>query len=78
MPAIVIRNISAETHRALKRRAKAKGTSTEAEIRRILDQAAFSERKGLGTILFELTRSLGGVDLNTFRDQSPLEAAELE
>jgi plasmid stability protein len=39
MPAVVIRNISAETHRALKQRAREKGISTEAEIRSLLDEA---------------------------------------
>ena len=39
MPAIVVRNISAETHRALRVRARQHGRSTEAEIRAILDVA---------------------------------------
>jgi plasmid stability protein len=37
MPAIVVRNISAKTHRALRVRARQHGRSTEAEIRAILD-----------------------------------------
>ena len=40
MPAVVIRNLSPETHAALKRRAKKRGVSTSAEIRAILDEAA--------------------------------------
>ena len=39
MPAVLVRNISAETHRALKHRARKKGVSTEAEIRSILNNA---------------------------------------
>ena len=39
MPAVVVRNIPSETHRALKQRARKKGVSTEAEIRSILNQA---------------------------------------
>ena len=36
MPAIVVRNISAKTHRALRVRARQHGRSTEAEILRFL------------------------------------------
>jgi len=36
MPAITVRNLSEETHRALKVRAAQHGRSTEAEIREIL------------------------------------------
>ena len=39
MAAITIRNLSDETHRALKARAALSGRSTEAEIRLILEQA---------------------------------------
>lgn len=39
MPAVVIRNIPIETHRALKKRARENGLSTEAEIRSILTRA---------------------------------------
>ena len=39
MAAVTIRNLSEETHRALKRRAALHGSSTEAEIRTILEEA---------------------------------------
>ena len=39
MPAVTIRKLSADTHRALKLRAARHGRSTEAEIRVILDHA---------------------------------------
>jgi antitoxin FitA len=45
MPAITIRNLSVETHRALKVRAARHGRSTEAEVRDILEQAARPEER---------------------------------
>lgn len=57
MPAITIRNVPAETHRALKLRAAQKGHSTEAEIREILEEAARpSGRLKLGSLLAEIGR----------------------
>jgi plasmid stability protein len=50
MPAITVRNLSEETHRALKVRAAQHGRSTEAEIREILG-AAVKPALGLGTAL---------------------------
>jgi len=55
MPAIVVRNISAETHRALRVRARKHGRSTEAEIRAILDGAVRpTARVKLGSALAAL------------------------
>ena len=49
MPAVTIRNLSDETHRALRVRAAYHGRSTEAEIRNILEAAVRpSERVKLG------------------------------
>ena len=71
MAAITIRNLSDETHRALKARAASAGRSTEAEIRLILEQAARPERRvKLGSLLAGLGRQAGGVDLETVRDPS--------
>ena len=57
MAAITIRNLSAETHRALKMRAKRHGRSTEAEVRAILEQAARpQERIKLGSLLLDIGR----------------------
>ena len=39
MAAITVRNIPAETHRALRQRAREHGRSTEAEMRAILEAA---------------------------------------
>ena len=79
MPAVLIRNLTVETHRALKRRAKLHGSSTEAEIRAILDAAVRPEAKvGLGTQLQELGRKYGGWDLDIHRDQTPTDPAIFE
>ena len=57
MSAVTIRNLSEQTHQALRRRAAQNGRSTEAEIRCILDQAAQStSMKPLGVALKELGR----------------------
>lgn len=67
MAAVVIRNLPEATHRALKRRAKSHGRSTEAEIRDILDKAVktdVTEKKmGLGDKLHAFGQRFGGIDL---------------
>jgi plasmid stability protein len=79
MPAILIRKLKVETHRALKQRAKLHGSSTEAEIRAILDAAVRPEKEvGLGTQLQELGRKYGGWDLEIKRDQTPTDPAIFE
>jgi plasmid stability protein len=79
MPAVTIRNIPEETHRALKRRAAAKGRSTEAEIRTILEEAVRPpERIRIGSELAALGRKLGGVELNIERDKTPARAANFD
>jgi antitoxin FitA len=72
MPAIVIRNLTPETHRALQTRAAQHGRSTEAEVRAILDEAVRpAKRVKLGTALAELARPFGGLDLDLARDNTP-------
>jgi plasmid stability protein len=57
MPAVTIRNLSDETHRALRVRAAHHGRSTEAEIRDIIEAAVRpSERVKLGTVLAAIGR----------------------
>jgi plasmid stability protein len=57
MPAITIRNLPVETHRALKMRAALHGRSTEAEVRDILEKAARpGERIKLGSLLADIGR----------------------
>ena len=60
MPAVTIRNLSDEAHRALKVRAARHNRSTEAEMRAILEEAALPEgRVRLGTALAEVSRKMG-------------------
>ncbi|MBC7625098.1 MAG: plasmid stability protein [Aeromicrobium sp.] len=70
MPAITVRNLSEETHRALKVRAAQHGRSTEAEIREIL-ASAVKPALGLGTALADIGRNSGGIELNIKRDKRP-------
>jgi len=59
MPAITVRNLSVEAHRALKLRAAQHGRSTEAEVRDILENAAKPEgRIRLGSLLAEIGREV--------------------
>jgi antitoxin FitA len=79
MPAVTIRNLSAETHRALKLRAAHHGRSAEAEVRAILDEAVRPEgRLKLGAELAKFGRRFGGLDIKTTRDPSPTEPASFE
>jgi plasmid stability protein len=60
---VTIRNLSDETHRALKARAAEHGHSTEAEIRAILDQAVQpAARPRLGSLLARIGRDAGLTD----------------
>jgi plasmid stability protein len=71
MAAVTIRGLSDEAHRALRVRAARHGRSTEAEIRSILEEAALpKERVKLGTLLADIGRRYGGVELDITRDQS--------
>ncbi len=60
MPAVTIRNLSEETHRALKVRAARHNRSAEAEMRAILEDAVRpADRPRLGTALAEMSRKIG-------------------
>lgn len=78
MAAITVRNLSEETHRALKARATAHHRSTEAEVRSILDAAVSSpDRPRLGTLLATIGEQTGA-DLDISREQvdrGPLDLA---
>ena len=84
MPAITIRNIPEETHRALKIRAARHNRSAEAEMRAILEAAVRPEdRLRLGTALAEASREIGltnaDVDvLESSRDRKPAEPMRFE
>jgi antitoxin FitA len=78
MSAIVVRNISPETHRALRVRARKNGRSTEAEVRAILEGAVRpAKRVKLGSALAALAKPLGGVELKLKRDKTPAKPADL-
>jgi plasmid stability protein len=79
MPAVTVRNIPVETHRALKVRAARNGRSTEAEIRVILEEAiAPRTRIKIGSELAAFGRRYGGIELNYMRDRRPIEPAKFE
>lgn len=60
MPAVAIRNLSDEAHRALKVRAAQHGRSTEAEMRDILEAAVRpTHRVKLGTLLAAIGHEAG-------------------
>ena len=78
MPAIVVRNISVETHRALRVRARQHRRSTEAEIRAIFDGAVRpATRFRLGSALAKLAKPFGGLDLKVTRDKTSAEPVDL-
>ena len=79
MTAITVRNVPDEVHRALRVRAATHGRSTEAEIRAILETAVKPEgRIKLGTLLADIGRELGGIDLKVERDKTPAEPLRFE
>lgn len=84
MSAVTIRNLSEETHRALKLRAAQNGRSTEAEIRQILEAAVRPpERLRIGSALSALSREAGltnadVVALEKNRDRTPAEPMSFE
>ena len=82
MPAITVRNLPDEVHRALRVRAAMHGRSTEAEIREILEQAVKPEQRiRMGDALAEIGRRVGltDQDLEVFeRDKTPAEPMKFE
>lgn len=84
MPAVTIRNLPDETHRALKVRAARHNRSTEAEMRAILEAAVRpAERLRLGTALADMSQKIGLTNadveaLEPARDTRPAEPLRLE
>jgi antitoxin FitA len=71
MPSVTVRQLSEETHRALKIQAARHGRSTEAEIRHILDAAVKpAPRIKLGSLLAEIGRQHGGIETESLRDKT--------
>ncbi len=78
MASLTVRNLPDETHRALRMRAARHGRSTEAEIRAILEDAVRpAQRVKLGSLLAEIGREAGGVELDIQRDRTPAEPIDL-
>lgn len=79
MASVTVRNLSDETHRALRVRAAMHGRSTEAEIRAILENTVRPENRiKLGTLLAEIGLEAGGADLEIERDKSTTEPLNFE
>ena len=84
MPAVTVRNLPEETHRALRVRAALHGRSTEAEIRDILENAVRPEgREKLGSVLADIARRAGLTNedveaLEQARDKAPAEPLGFE
>ncbi|MBO9195297.1 plasmid stabilization protein [Rhizobium sp. 16-449-1b] len=84
MPAVTIRNLPDETHRALRVRAAHNGRSTEAEIRDIIEAAVRpSQRVKLGSLLVGIGRNaeLSNADVEALqrtRDDTPAEPMTFE
>lgn len=79
LPAVTVRNLPEETHRALKQQAARHGRSTEAEIREILEEAVRPKaRLKIGSELAAFGREMGGLDLDVARDQAPVDPAKFE
>lgn len=79
MASVTVRNLPDETHRALRVRAATHGRSTEAEIRAILESAVRPEgRIKLGTLLAEIGREVGGIELEIERDRTLAEPMSFE
>jgi plasmid stability protein len=78
MPAVTIRNLSDETHRALKARAAESNRSTEAEVRAILDAAVSSPgRVKVGSLLASIGQEAGGIELAVTREKTGREPLDL-
>ncbi len=84
MPAVIIRNLSDETRRALKVRARQHNRSTEAEMRAILEAAVQPEgRLRLGSTLAAMSRKIGLTNadveaLEQARNTRPAEPLQFE
>ena len=79
MSVVTVRNLPEEIHRALKLRAAQHGRSTEAEIRKILEEAVRPEKRiKIGSELAAFGQQLGGINLDLTRDKTPTEPAVFE
>lgn len=79
MASVTIRDLPDETRRALEALADRHGRSTEAEIRNILQSATRVDGAvKLGSLLAEIGREAGGVELTIERDKTSDEPIRFE
>jgi plasmid stability protein len=79
MPAVTVRNLPENVHRALKLRAARNARSTEAEIRVILEEAVSPRtRIKIGSELAAFGGRFGGIDLDLHRDPTPTKPGGFE
>ena len=80
MATLTVRNLSAETHLALRTRAARHGRSTEAEVRIILEETVRPpERLKIGSEIHRIARKVGGMDdLEISRRRSAFRGADFE
>jgi len=79
MATLTVRNLSEETHRALRTRAARHGRSTEAEVRIILEETVRPpKRLKIGSEIHRIAREIGGMDdLAIPRRRSRIRGADL-
>jgi antitoxin FitA len=80
MPNLTVRNLPEETHRALRVRAARHGRSTEAEVRKILEETVRpAERLKIGSEIRRIAGEIGYMDdLEVSRERSRIRGAEFE
>jgi len=80
MPTLTVRNLTEETHRALRVRAARHGRSTEAEVRVILEETVRpSQRLKIGSEIRRIAGEIGNMDdLKVSRDSSRIRGADFK
>jgi plasmid stability protein len=79
MPVLTVRNLSDETHRALRLRAAVHGRSTEAEVRSILEESVRPPKRiKIGSELAAFAQKHGGIDLKIRRGRAPIRGADFK
>jgi antitoxin FitA len=80
MPTLTVRNLTEETHRALRVRAARHGRSTEAEVRVILEETVRpSQRLKIGSEIHRIAGEIGNMDDIEFSlGRSQIKGAEFE
>ena len=80
MPSLTVRNLSEETHRALRVRAARNGRSTEAEVRFILEENVRpANRLKIGSEIHRIDGETGNMDdLEITRKRTQIRGADFE